>query len=93
MDQVGTVEELHRRAGALCGSLPEWINTTDDPLLANLRFADELVHQAETLRTLLLRHARRRGASWTAISAATGVAATTWRDRYTAHLIRTERTA
>jgi hypothetical protein len=91
MDQVGTVEGLHTQALALYDALATEIDAVADPLLESLRFADELVHLGEQLRGLLLRHARRHGASWTAISTATGVAPTTWRDRYTSLIHATER--
>lgn len=80
--QIDAVRELSSATVLLRRQLADQLDGVEDPLLAGLSLADELVQQAKLLRALLLNHARRRGQSWGAISAATSVPATTWRDRY-----------
>lgn len=82
MHQVEAIGDLNRRAGALLRDLTESIDTINDPLLAELSLADDLIHLAERMRTLLLTHARKRGQSWSAISTATRTPPSTWRDRH-----------
>lgn len=75
------MRELHHRAGELLDALTREIDSADETLLDCVPLTDDLIHQAERMRALLLRHARRRGASWSAMAEATGTPVTTLRDR------------
>ena len=82
-NQVDAMEELGRRVTALHVELAEVIDTVADPLLPCLRMTEDIIRETQQIQVLLLAHARHRGQSWKAISRATGMPATTWRDRLT----------